>query len=813
MYYVQHTERWNDLSTHVYHPTKQTILALHPCAALCADASLSKITQFPADLKLLPEHCVELYDAMTTAGLDGGDAKRLAPEVFFCERIGALRAEWDISMRDAKAWEMGLKDAFVRCLSHEQQKSVLTALSARTQEAFEASDRDMDMWRQLYDHLDGLLSQLRDRDMLPCICFHFSQTGCESMARKVTKLLEEREATQRLSEAWHDKVDNAEKRREQLEKLARKLGWKPEDDEQDLDKLANGAELRGVLESLDEAESTLSQLHAVDARYAYTFRGNEVSEEKLREFIGDHCDDENYQWLFQAMLRGIGVHHSGMNLKWRQAVERLFRIKKLAVVFATGTLALGINMPCKTSVFLGDAVYFNAMNYRQMSGRAGRRGFDLRGNVVFFGVGSHKALRLMRSDLPILQGNVTLTASTVLRLIMRSAELKSTAQKKRSSSGAKANANADVNAAFEQSLESCARLVKFPLFNLNHLMAEQTSHLFRFCVEYLYSQGLLYYSEEHQDVAPNDLGAFISHLHYLEPANFAFLSLLTSGYLDSICDTRDDQTSDTTLASSSPSSSSQSDKSSVVPANTPLRLLTVLCHLFKRIRLPKHTEKEVRKNPSAFGPSVMLLPALDPHALEILDRHNAVALTAVCDYLTCFVTSYATELGADNRLPLTSHTCAASTQDGQDIQCPILSSITFPVKIRSGFQALSGRDDRFSSLRELCGSLRHGLYLDAGMVPTFEAESGQALNSYILDFYKHGQISALVDYNQIRKDDVWELLRDFDLIIKALCAAMERRSKLHAYYGEQVAFCNPRVLAALLAIRDKFTGNLRGVAS
>jgi replicative superfamily II helicase len=75
-------------------------------------------------------------------------------------------------------------------------------------------------------------------------------------------------------------------------------------------------------------------------------------------------------------------------------------MKKIKVIFSTGSLALGINTPCRTTIFAGDSPYLNAMMYRQMSGRAGRRGFDLRGNVIFYGLAMSKVKRLLLSRLP-----------------------------------------------------------------------------------------------------------------------------------------------------------------------------------------------------------------------------------------------------------------------------------------------------------------------------------------------------------------------------------------------------------------------------
>jgi len=78
----------------------------------------------------------------------------------------------------------------------------------------------------------------------------------------------------------------------------------------------------------------------------------------------------------------------------------LFRRGFLRLVIATGTLAMGINMPCKTVIFSGDSVFLTAQNYRQCSGRAGRRGFDLLGNIVFNGMPRERVYEIMASRLP-----------------------------------------------------------------------------------------------------------------------------------------------------------------------------------------------------------------------------------------------------------------------------------------------------------------------------------------------------------------------------------------------------------------------------
>ena len=94
----------------------------------------------------------------------------------------------------------------------------------------------------------------------------------------------------------------------------------------------------------------------------------------------------------RAVMDGYAAHHAGMLPMLKTVVEELFARGLLKVVFATETLALGINMPAR-SVVLEKLVKFNGVEhadltpgeYTQLTGRAGRRGIDTEGHAVIVG--------------------------------------------------------------------------------------------------------------------------------------------------------------------------------------------------------------------------------------------------------------------------------------------------------------------------------------------------------------------------------------------------------------------------------------------
>ncbi|CAN7346459.1 DEAD/DEAH box helicase [Pseudarthrobacter oxydans] len=95
-------------------------------------------------------------------------------------------------------------------------------------------------------------------------------------------------------------------------------------------------------------------------------------------------------WTWRdGLIRGFAAHHAGMLPTFKEVVEKLFADGLVKAVFATETLALGVNMPARSVVlekldkFNGEAhVDITAGEYTQLTGRAGRRGIDVEGHAV-----------------------------------------------------------------------------------------------------------------------------------------------------------------------------------------------------------------------------------------------------------------------------------------------------------------------------------------------------------------------------------------------------------------------------------------------
>ena len=111
---------------------------------------------------------------------------------------------------------------------------------------------------------------------------------------------------------------------------------------------------------------------------------------RLREVMGGFRFDTPFgKKLKRAVEHGVGIHHAGLLPKYRRLVEKLAQTGLLTVISGTDTLGVGVNVPIRTVLFTRLYKYdgvksriLSVRDFKQIAGRAGRRGYDDKGWVV-----------------------------------------------------------------------------------------------------------------------------------------------------------------------------------------------------------------------------------------------------------------------------------------------------------------------------------------------------------------------------------------------------------------------------------------------
>ncbi|OHE94806.1 DEAD/DEAH box helicase [Colletotrichum orchidophilum] len=751
---IVHSARYSDLRKFLYQPPpKLEFEGLEPVERLPIpglDAEAGESSRFAFvhpvgsiinknretldDASLEPRDCLRLWLAMKESQ---DESYQIDPSIKPELSLPQLAKKSDIIK-----WEASLKAQLWQWMQDTKSPSPKVFERLKTQRpTSEPSLEKPEIVADVYGESSfSLLVDLRSRGALPAILFNYDRVGCEQIILKIVHLLEDAEQRYRnTSSEW-------------ARKLAAYHKWQHQNDSKAVKKRINATRATGASNSKEERHNAKDSGAAPNqADLAREDAGREISpwesfdpEAPLPQYnfadttkititeLEDRIRSlENLgikPRLIDALRRGLGVHHAGMNRQYRQVVEMLFRKGYLTAVVATGTLALGLNMPCKTVVFAGDSAFLTALNYRQASGRAGRRGFDLLGNVVFHGIPHHRTMEIISSRLPDLRGQFPISVTLVLRLF---GLLHSTK-----------NSQYAINA-----VESLLNQTRLFLGGPASQMA--VKHHLRFSIEYLRRQQLL-----SQTGAPLNFSGLVGHLYFTENAVFALHSLLKEGYLHKLCGGIDN-----------PSKQEE----------TILTLLTILCHLFCRIPCTKYKDHEWLDRVVLQSPSVVLLPSLPAEAETVLRGHNEETLEIFKTYVHTFIAQNLPD-SPDDRLPFSKRRVGAAQEASFDISTAKIPMLP-PPTLRSPFAALSGFTDDFATIHELCDTVRAGVFLDETAIPYIpiypKDTNNVPWNAYIYDFFKHGDLNTLVRDNGIKGGDVWFHLKDFSLILATIVTSLE----------------------------------------
>ncbi|XP_072018236.1 probable ATP-dependent RNA helicase DDX60 [Amphiura filiformis] len=804
---VVYEERHSDLEKFVYLPKPQCtgkyakilpndqilsdtseFVPLHPLAVL--DLKKMKSQGLPADLTLSPRETLVLFNTMQDVYPDCQHLKTLEPEIYF-------KKNPMLKKQDARNYERALKKELMRWIDVEHDgetkiSEVIGKLKHGLQQKEQACKEE---WNKKENKIQGgifsdvaakenfakLIRQLNDQNKLPALVFSQNRQLCEKLADRVAVSLEYCEKNLREEFEKGDLYKNAQKAESKKDKETKRS--------RDAKTKANEKLTKEEREYEKYHRDDTDDVDLGDAKYYLsddllpncTLQGEgTMTEEELEEELHRLPEGDTSDNLCRLIKRGVAYHHAGLNNKQRVAVEKLFRMKYLKVVAATATLALGIHMPCKTVVFACEDLWLKPLAFRQMSGRSGRRGFDLVGNVIFFCVPPQKIRHLITSGLPHLRGHFPFSVSFVLRLMVLTHNSK------------------DQRDAHEKVLA----LLKHPFVcHKAKDMEEVVKHFFLFSVDYLIHAGLLA-----ANGTPIGLAGLATHLFYHEPANLTFVSMLQEGAFHKICEPSPGGTFSEAVME---------------------KLVMVLAHMFGRIVMPMSMVDKIRKE-GVHSKVVFEAPLPDCFS-TILKKHNDDVMNVFRSYVHT-VCDYAARRGdsaKQNELPLSKveiqsdDTVTAPSSGHGDLMADMKASSNksttlSPFVMTSGhrdkdlhmfdadisqvsehgdlmadmksssnksttlspFVMTSGHKDKDVHMfdADISQAIRQGVHIEHSKIPALtpaeelKDRRGKPLyiNAYAYDFYKHGSKKLVGRENRLQSGEVYDKLNDFRLVIASI---------------------------------------------
>jgi len=754
---IIHRTRWSDLIKYMYLPRnvpKLTALQgqkhipsfeyVHPCSALGTELAR---TGFPPDLSFSPKDCMLLYDAMLTIKVPNDVQKRLDalhPLTFFKNLLYIKKV-------DAQKFEKALKDELYTWSASGMKKEILELVGRLTKgldsgiSEVEKNTKGMCYGTDyLKEFFMPLMVDLLNADFLPAVVFNLDREICEDLVTAMLFTLEAMEEQTLEAEGV-----NLKKKSKDMAKLAKQAKRKRDKEEKKKkdEEGDPGEDEDGAAPVEDEP------LYHVDPRFSFIQDGQAMETGELEWWLDRLLYKTKWprtHLLIRALQRGIGVHHDELERAYKDLVETLFRTKHLKVVVATSTLALGVNMPARTTVFCGDSPNLDPLQYRQMAGRAGRRGYDNIGNVVFVGIPPKKVFRLMTSSLVSLHGHFPMTPTVALRMVNHYGKV----------------------AAKENSKKMLINLLKEPFFKNREVISEQAKLHFRYSIQYLLEQDLIKYHAE-KDFQVHGAGALAVHLRFAQPGNMVFVRLWDEGVFDNICS----------------SFENKGEQQEILR-----KLMLVMAHIFFREPLPVGLTKEDLSE-EVESKSNVILPKLPGKVQKLIDEQTKSALKIYSTYLKHAVlpAQESDPLSETEPLPISgiktdNAACSPKTFLGK------LSVARLPAIARSEYYRMSGSTDNFTSATEMCETVRPELCMDLEAIPVCEMKDHQLrslpLNAYAVDFFRHGSLALLIRENGLTSAKAWALLKQWSYLLEDLAQGVselqrptEKEIEHAEYYG------------------------------
>ena len=426
IHYVEYNKRFINHQKWVWNDGR--LEKLHPLSGF---NNLDK-NKFLNSLNFTPDDCSSLWDVMEDIFEEEDFIDDCSPDEYFKE-------DKLLTLDDCCQYEQYLKN--VLCdISDKYPEEV--------QEVFDHFQ--VDLTSNSNGDIISFIREAKNKDMLPMIMFHTDEKVCKDLFNDIYSFLDKKEyeeypyhyeILEKKEEYFRKYILKREEYQTNIKVSSTNARYEIKEKMEIYDKKEKGNFINDILKFYeqklnditrkDELDETLRKIQSKNLKkemnsfltnpdfnsqdvfkkhtdFIFTI-GNPMSGDTIRDVrreimktLGIKIPYESP--LFQMLKRGIGLYTESMPDEYNWILQKLLAKRDIGIVISDKTLCLGIDLPIRTSCFLGiEDVKFSKDEYLQMSGRAGRRGLDTRGNIVFFGDIDFKDLT--NGELPVIKGS------------------------------------------------------------------------------------------------------------------------------------------------------------------------------------------------------------------------------------------------------------------------------------------------------------------------------------------------------------------------------------------------------------------------
>ena len=424
---ITYSTRFLNLQRHIFSDNKN-LCKIHPISCLSIDDITEKFLY--KNLPMTPYDCIKLYD---TLKFKFGESMNDLDINNVFKRDNAR-----LSLDDARKYELLLKERLIK-LKESHRDDLIKLLNSYN--IIDNNPREINLY--------NLFREIKSNNLTPCIVFQENTLYCKDIFTKLVTYLEKLEQLnypfhydnlEFANKCYNDAIEAKNKYKSTIKFSSDFVGNKNDALEEMLDKKweklnydfkkkwennyekqvhiinksnenekIKAIQLKNLKKEFDNYGKTISLKHIDVFQKHPDFclnTSSPMTANKIREIRNTIRSKLNinvsYTNVFmQGLKRGIGIYSKDMPPVYNMIVQQLSQIGTLGYVIADVSLALGINMPFRSSCILGykDSVDFKIDNYLQMIGRSGRRGMDCEGHIVYANVDWEKLMKGELADI------------------------------------------------------------------------------------------------------------------------------------------------------------------------------------------------------------------------------------------------------------------------------------------------------------------------------------------------------------------------------------------------------------------------------